>query len=97
MTGAGNLVIKSDKMPEFIDPAKCNADGRCTFGCPEDAKRTAIRFVNEAERNGAKIITGMPVNEVVVKSGEVKGVRCGKKYSVMISLFFPRVLLRRHD
>ena len=101
MTVAGNLGFKVDKMPKFIDPAKCKADGRCTSGCPEDAKWTAIRFVNEAERNGAKIITGMPVDEVVVKSGEVKGVRCGNKVfgddTVVLSagaLETPRLLRR---
>ncbi len=31
------------------------------------------------ERKGAKIITGMPVDEVVVKSGEVKGVKSGDR------------------
>jgi len=101
MTAAGNLGFKVDKMPKFIDPAKYKADGRCTSGCLEDAKWTAILFVNEAERNGAKIITGMPIDEVVVKSGEVKGVRCGNKVfrddTVVLSagaLETPRLLRR---
>jgi len=32
-----------------------------------------------AEKNGAKIITEMPVDDILVKNGEVAGVRCGSK------------------
>lgn len=35
--------------------------------------------MKEAERKGARIITGMPVDAVVVKSGEVKGVKSGDR------------------
>jgi len=75
MAAADNLGLYVKKMPKFIDPAKCKSDGRCTQGCPNNAKWSAISFVKEAERKGARIITGMPVDEVLVKSGEVKGVR----------------------
>ncbi|MHC1610650.1 MAG: FAD-dependent oxidoreductase [Candidatus Methanospirareceae archaeon] len=77
MEAAENLGLDVKKMPKFIDPAKCKPDGRCTSGCPENARWSALSFVKEAERRGAKIITGMHVDEVVVKSGEVKGVRSG--------------------
>jgi len=79
MEAAENLGLDVKKMPKFIDSAKCKLDGRCAFGCPENAKWSALSFVKEAERKGAKIITGMPVDEVVVKSGEVKGVRSGDR------------------
>ena len=77
MTAAEQLGLKVDKMPKFIDPAKCNKDGRCTSGCPEGAKWTARRFVQDAERAGARIKTGLPVDEVVVRNGAVNGVSCG--------------------
>ena len=79
MDAAKNLGLDVKKMPKFIDPNRCKSDGRCSFGCPEAAKWSALSFVKEAERNGAKIITNMPVDGVIVKSGEVKGVRCGDR------------------
>jgi len=80
MTAAEQLGLKVDKMPKFIDPAKCNKDGRCTSGYPEGAKWTARRFVQDAERAGARIKTGLPVDEVVVRNGAVKGVSCGSRF-----------------
>ena len=79
MAAAENIGLDVNKMPKFIDPAKCKSDGRCTQGCPNNAKWNALRFVKEAERNDARIITGVPVDEVLVKSGEVKGVRSGDR------------------
>ncbi len=76
---AENLGLDVKPMPKFIDPDKCKSDGRCTFGCPEGAKWSALSFVKEAERKGAKIITWMPVDEVMVKRGEAKGVRSGDR------------------
>jgi choline dehydrogenase-like flavoprotein len=80
MTAAEQLGLKVDKMPKFIDPAKCNKDGRCTSGCPEGAKWTARHFVQDAERAGARIKTGLPVDAVVVRNGAVKGVSCGSRF-----------------
>jgi len=98
---AENLGLDVQKMSKFIDSHKCKSDGRCTLGCPEGAKWSALRFVKEAENKGAKIITGMPVDAVVVKSGEVKGVRCGDRVftddTVVLSagaLETPRLLKR---
>ena len=79
MEAAENLGLDVQKMPKFIDPAKCKSNGRCTFGCPEGAKWSALCFVKEAERKGSRIITGMSVDGLVVKNGEVKGVRSGDR------------------
>ena len=79
MEAAENLGLDVQKMPKFINPNKCKSGGRCAYGCPDGAKWSALRFVKEAERKGARIITGMPVDEVVVKNGEVKGVKSGDR------------------
>jgi choline dehydrogenase-like flavoprotein len=79
MEAATDLGLDVQKMPKFIDPAKCKSDGRCTFGCPETAKWSALNFVKVAKQLGATILTNLPVDEVIVKSGEVKGVRCGDR------------------
>ena len=79
MAAAEKLGFVVNKMPKFIDPANCNMCGTCASGCPNGAKWSAAEFVTEAEKNGAKIITEMSVDEIVVKNGEVAGVRCGSK------------------
>lgn len=75
MTAADKFGFKVEPMPKFIDSEKCKLDGRCAYGCPEDAKWSALSFVQEAEKGSARILTDMPVDEVVVKSGEVRGVK----------------------
>jgi choline dehydrogenase-like flavoprotein len=66
-------------MPKFIDPAKCIPCGKCASGCPNNAKWTALEFVKEAEKNGAKIITNLLVDDILIKNGEVVGVRSKDK------------------
>jgi len=101
MEAATNLGLDVKKMPKFIDPAKCKSNGRCSFGCPEAAKWSALNFVKMAERLGATIIPNMQVDEVIVKNGEVNGVRCGDRIfcddTVVLSggaLETPRLLKR---
>jgi choline dehydrogenase-like flavoprotein len=79
MDAAERLGFDVEKMPKFIEPEKCTSNGLCTSGCPEGAKWSALRFVNEAERAGARIITNRTIDEVIVSNDEVKGVRSGEK------------------
>ncbi len=75
MVAAENLGFDVKKMPKFIDPAKCTPCGKCASGCPNDAKWGALEFVKAAEKNGARIITDLPVDDIIVADGEVAGVR----------------------
>jgi choline dehydrogenase-like flavoprotein len=77
MDAAHSLGFPACKMPKFIDPCRCTRDGLCAFGCPASARWSAARFVGEAEENGAKVMTGRGVDEILVRHGEVSGVRCG--------------------
>lgn len=79
MAAAEKLGFVVKKMPKFIDPAKCKMCSKCASGCPNGAKWSAAEFVTDAENNGAKIITDMPVDDILVKNSEVAGVRCGSK------------------
>jgi choline dehydrogenase-like flavoprotein len=79
MAAAENLGFEVKKMPKFIDPAKCTPCGKCASGCPNNAKWSAFEFVKEAEENGAKIITDMSIDDIIVKDGEVAGVRSKDK------------------
>jgi len=71
---AEKLGFKVERMPKFIAAEKCTQDGRCAFGCPSSAKWTALNFVESAERSGARVLTEMLVDEIVLRGGEVKGI-----------------------
>ncbi|KQC08382.1 MAG: hypothetical protein APR55_11690 [Methanolinea sp. SDB] len=82
MDASLDLGLPVRKMPKFIDPDRCCRDGRCSLGCPVSARWTAVRFIREAQENGAQVITGQAVSSVCVRHGEVSGVRCGtREYS----------------
>jgi choline dehydrogenase-like flavoprotein len=67
------------KMPKFIDPTLCRPCGKCSLGCPQNAKWTAQEFVREASEYGAKILKDREVTEIIHYKGVVKGVKCGSK------------------
>ena len=79
MAAAEKLGFPVEKMPKFIDPAKCIPCGNCASGCPNSAKWSALAFVKEAERNGAKVLTDRSVDDILIKKGEVIGVRSKDK------------------
>jgi len=67
------------RMPKFIDPDLCCMDGLCSFGCPTDARWSALSFIRDAEANGARVITKKTVDGVIVHHGEAAGVSAGSK------------------
>lgn len=79
MESAVELGFNTQKMPKFIRSEDCNPCGKCVFGCPRDAKWTTIDNVNEAVKNGAKLITDTKVTELIIKNEEIKGVKCNDK------------------
>lgn len=74
MAAAEKLGFSVAKMPKFIDPAKCVPCGKCASGCQNSAKWSALAFVKEAERNGAKVFTDRSVDDLLIKKGDVIGV-----------------------
>jgi choline dehydrogenase-like flavoprotein len=79
MEAADNFGFEIQKMPKFINPDLCKPCGKCTFGCPKDAKWTSADFIEEAQKNGAKIIENTPVTDIIVSNGMVKGVKSQDK------------------
>ncbi|MCP1662731.1 MAG: GMC family oxidoreductase [Methanocalculus sp. MSAO_Arc1] len=84
--GTRRLITAAEKsgypvhpMPKFINPDLCCMDGRCAFGCPSDARWSALRFLRQAEADGAVIRTGTVVDDVILSHGEAAGVRSGSK------------------
>jgi len=81
MDAASSLGLSMDKMPKFINPRECIPCGKCSFGCPRNAKWSSLNYLEEAENFGAKIIEDSPVTGIVVTDGQIRGVFChAKKY-----------------
>jgi choline dehydrogenase-like flavoprotein len=64
-------------MPKFIDFSKCKSKlcGSCTFGCPENAKWSALGFLREAEEHGLILQQNTRVDKVLIQNKKVVGVR----------------------
>ena len=75
MTAAAELGFQVTRMPKCIDHAKCTPCGKCAFGCPHNAKWTALEFLEQARQNGAKILTDTPVDDLIMRNGAIAGVR----------------------
>jgi choline dehydrogenase-like flavoprotein len=85
MTAATELGFRIARMPKCIDPSKCTPCGNCAFGCPHNAKWSALEFLEQARQNGARILTDTPVDDLVVKNGAIAGVRSrGRLYDADI-------------
>jgi len=67
------LGYEMEPMPKFIDPQKCRQCGQCVFGCPHEAKWTALDYLDEAERNGAKVFYNTSVDSVLVTDRTATG------------------------
>src|SRR5690606_16850297 len=61
------------------DPGECCRDGRCSLGCPVQARWNAVRFVERALMLGAALVTGQAVTGILTHGSRVTGVRCGSR------------------
>ena len=69
------LGYRMERMPKFIDPARCKKCGQCVFGCPNDAKWTAARYLDEAVAAGGEVHFGTTVEKVLIEDGKARGVQ----------------------
>lgn len=69
------LGYRMERMPKFIAPASCKKCGQCVFGCPNDAKWTAARYLDEAVAAGADVLYGTTVEKVLIENGKARGVQ----------------------
>ena len=82
---ANELGFDAIKMPKFIRDEDCKPCGKCSFGCPRDAKWSGKDFVDIAVENGAELITGAEVVKVSTASKSIKSVeyiKDGKEESI---------------
>ncbi len=75
MNAASEIGYSVKPMPKFVDFSRCRECGMCVTGCLYGAKWTAQRFLAEARKSGAKIMTETSVEKVIHSNGEVRGVR----------------------
>ena len=82
---ANELGFDAMKMPKFIRDEDCKPCGKCSFGCPRDAKWSGKDFVDIAVENGAELITGAEVIKVSTAGKSIKSVeyiKDGKEESI---------------
>ena len=71
---ANELGFDAMKMPKFIRDEDCKPCGKCSFGCPRDAKWSGKDFVDIAVENGAELVTGAEVIKVSTAGKSIKSV-----------------------
>jgi len=74
MEASAKLGYVAEPMPKFIDPTKCKACSKCTWGCRHDAKWSALKYLNEAVQEGADILYGTTIRKAIMENGNVAGV-----------------------
>ena len=62
------------KMPKFIRDEDCKPCGKCSFGCPRDAKWSGKDFVDIAIENGAELIENAEVTKILTAHKSASGV-----------------------
>jgi choline dehydrogenase-like flavoprotein len=60
--------------PKFIDVAKCCRCAKCCFGCPEDAKWSALRYLEPAVSAGVEVRYQTTVTRILSDGGAAHGV-----------------------
>ena len=71
---ANELGFDAMKMPKFIRDEDCKPCGKCSFGCPRDAKWSGKDFVDIAVENGAELVTGAEVIKIATANKSIKSV-----------------------
>lgn len=75
MAAARSLSLDWRKLDKMIRPDACRSGcWRCVYGCPYGAKWTARDFIDEACRNGARLVDRARVLRVLVQDGRAAGV-----------------------
>lgn len=71
---AAELDFDPQPTPKVVDARRCRACGLCEVGCATGARWDASRFLTDAERAGARVRLGAPVQRVLLEGGHARGV-----------------------
>jgi len=75
MRASRELGYTMELMPKFISQKGCRKCGQCVLGCPNNAKWTALDYLEEAEAGSAQIMYGTRCISVDMENGRVKGIK----------------------
>jgi choline dehydrogenase-like flavoprotein len=92
MNTANKLGFDMEPMPKFINPKKCVSCGLCILGCKTNAKWSSINFIQELQRYGSKLVTGIDVQAVVVKKKKAIGL-IAKKDKQVVRIYANKIVL----
>ncbi len=70
----GEMHLDPQPAPKMASPETCRLCGRCVTGCQHTAKWDSRRYLDEARRAGARVLTGCPVERIEIRNGRATGV-----------------------
>jgi choline dehydrogenase-like flavoprotein len=62
-------------LPKMGNHAHCRSCGRCVLGCPHGVKWDSRQLLDQAQKNGARLLTAHQVERVIHEKGRARGVR----------------------
>lgn len=74
LEAAQELGLEPKRIPKFIDPEKCLACGNCVLGCRNNAKWSAISYVDEAVKYGASLLTRTRAVKILIEDRKARGI-----------------------
>jgi choline dehydrogenase-like flavoprotein len=72
-----DMGLKPVVAPKMIYPEQCIACGKCILGCPRGAKWDSRRYLNQALRKGAHLVSNSKVQKIVIDDRRATGVIAG--------------------
>ena len=75
---SNNIGINMVPTPKFFTPKNCTLCGRCVLGCRSMSKWSSLNDIEEAKKNGVKVVTNSDIQKILSYKGRVIGAR-GKR------------------
>jgi choline dehydrogenase-like flavoprotein len=92
LAASTRLGYRMEYMPKFMKQGKCSLCGKCVLGCPNNARWTAVDFINIAITNGTSLLEGILVEKILIKNKQVIGVE-GRKGVERVIIHTEKVVL----
>jgi len=104
---AERVGLKAEVMPKSVDFDRCMGCGRCAYGCPNEAKVSALDLVKAGVRQGLMLLSRFRVDKLHKRQGRVvaEGAMDGKRLKVECralvlaagALETPKLLAQLHE